>query len=70
MVTKSRFEGFTDGILVIIFTIMILEFKVPNSSHITAILKQFPYFISYSIGWLFLGKPGTTISISPAKFTE
>lgn len=56
MMTKSRLEGFTDGILVIIFTIMILEFKVPNSSNITAILKQFPYFISYSIGWLFLGE--------------
>ncbi|GAO99928.1 TMEM175 family protein [Fructobacillus ficulneus] len=52
----SRLEAFTDGVLVIIFTIMILEFKIPNSSHITAIFKQFPYFISYTIGWLFIGE--------------
>ncbi|MHA8111491.1 TMEM175 family protein [Lactobacillaceae bacterium Melli_B4] len=52
----SRLEGFTDGILVIIFTIMVLEFKVPDSSNIQAIFNQFPYFISYTIGWMFLGE--------------
>lgn len=52
----SRLESFTDGVLVIIFTIMILEFKIPNSTHITAIFQQFPYFISYTIGWLFIGE--------------
>jgi uncharacterized membrane protein len=53
---KSRLESFTDGILVIIFTIMVLEFQVPKSHDINAIFYQFPYFISYTIGWLFLGE--------------
>lgn len=53
---KARLESFTDGILVIIFTIMILEFQVPKSSNLIVIFEQLPYFISYTIGWLFLGE--------------
>lgn len=52
---KARLEAFTDAILAIIATIMILEFKVPKSLAFTAIFNQFPYLISYAIGYLFIG---------------
>ena len=52
---KSRVEAFTDAIIAIILTIMILEFKTPESSKLSAILPQVPYMISYAVGWLFIG---------------
>ncbi|GHP13636.1 membrane protein [Lentilactobacillus fungorum] len=52
---KSRVEAFTDAVLAIILTIMILEFKTPVSFSIWAIDNQLPYLISYAIGYLFIG---------------
>lgn len=52
---KERVEAFTDAVLAIILTIMILEFKTPESFAISAILDQVPYLISYAIGYLFIG---------------
>lgn len=52
---KSRFEAFTDAVIAIILTIMILEFKVPESFNFSAIIEQVPYLISYAIGYLFIG---------------
>ncbi|WP_125567912.1 TMEM175 family protein [Companilactobacillus insicii] len=52
---KSRVEAFTDAVIAIILTIMILEFKTPDSAKLSAILPQVPYMISYAVGWLFIG---------------
>lgn len=52
---KTRVEAFTDAVLAIILTIMILEFKTPESFELSAILDQIPYLISYAIGYLFIG---------------
>ncbi|WP_300559094.1 TMEM175 family protein [Companilactobacillus sp.] len=52
---KGRIEAFTDAIIAIVLTIMILEFKVPESTKLSAILPQLPYVISYMIGYLFIG---------------
>lgn len=52
---KARVEAFTDAVLAIILTIMILEFKTPDSFQLSAILDQIPYLISYAIGYLFIG---------------
>ncbi|MFD1418410.1 TMEM175 family protein [Companilactobacillus keshanensis] len=52
---KSRVEAFTDAVIAIILTIMILEFKTPESAKLSAILSQVPYMISYAVGWLFIG---------------
>lgn len=52
---KGRVEAFTDAVLAIILTIMILEFKTPESFAISAVLDQVPYLISYAIGYLFIG---------------
>ena len=42
---KTRVEAFTDAVLAIILTIMILEFKTPESFELSAILDQIPYLI-------------------------
>ncbi len=52
---KGRLEAFTDAVLAIILTIMILEFKVPESFQLSAMVDQLPYLISYAIGYLFIG---------------
>lgn len=52
---KGRVEAFTDAVIAIILTIMILEFKVPESLNFSAIVEQVPYLISYAIGYLFIG---------------
>lgn len=52
---KGRVEAFTDAVIAIILTIMILEFKVPESLEFSAIVEQVPYLISYAIGYLFIG---------------
>lgn len=52
---KSRVEAFTDAVIAIILTIMILEFKTPESAKLSAILPQVPYLISYAVGYLFIG---------------
>ncbi|WP_129044767.1 TMEM175 family protein [Companilactobacillus metriopterae] len=52
---KSRVEAFTDAVLAIILTIMVLEIKIPESTHLSAILEELPYILSYAVGWLFIG---------------
>ncbi|WP_099974564.1 TMEM175 family protein [Lactobacillus terrae] len=52
---KSRVEAFTDAVLAIILTIMVLEIKIPESTHLSAILEEVPYILSYAVGWLFIG---------------
>lgn len=52
---KSRVEAFTDAVIAIILTIMILEFKTPDSAKLSAIVSQVPYMVSYAVGWLFIG---------------
>jgi len=48
-------EAFTDAVLAIILTIMILEFKTPESLKLSALASQIPYLISYAVGYLFIG---------------
>lgn len=52
---KSRVEAFTDAVLAIILTIMVLELKVPDSSQLSAILSELPYLFSYTVGYLLIG---------------
>ncbi len=52
---KTRVEAFTDAVLAIILTIMILEFKTPSSEQLGRILNQWPYLVSYAVGYLFIG---------------
>lgn len=54
--TKGRLEAFSDGVLAIIITIMVLEFKVPeNSSDFSALVPMLPKLISYILSFAFVG---------------
>ena len=52
---KSRLEAFSDGVLAIIITIMVLEFKTPHTADWPAIRELFPNFLSYALSFVFIG---------------
>lgn len=52
--TKSRLEAFSDGVLAIVITIMVLELKVPHEATFEALLKLWPIFLSYLLSFLFV----------------
>ncbi len=51
---KTRLETFSDGVIAIIITIMVLELKVPDESIITAWRELAPKFISYVLSFLLI----------------
>lgn len=53
--SKSRLEAFSDGVLAIIITIMVLELKVPHETTIHALLSVAPVFFSYVISFVYVG---------------
>jgi len=53
--TKSRLEAFSDGVIAIIITIMVLELKVPHESSWTALGQIWPVAISYLVSFVSLG---------------
>jgi uncharacterized membrane protein len=52
---KNRIEAFTDGVVAIIITIMVLQFKVPKNPTIDSYLEMWPVFLSYAVSFLFVG---------------
>jgi len=54
-VTKSRLEAFSDGVIAIIITIMVLELKVPHVATWQALVPIAPVFLSYLLSFVFLG---------------
>ncbi|MGE0529093.1 MAG: TMEM175 family protein, partial [Bdellovibrionales bacterium] len=52
--TKGRLEAFSDGVLAIIITIMVLEMKVPLGSDFSALHPLWPVFLSYVLSYLYL----------------
>lgn len=52
---KSRLEAFSDGVLAIIITIMVLEMKVPHGENLGALLPLLPVFLSYVLSFVYLG---------------
>jgi len=53
--TKSRLEAFSDGVIAIIITIMVLELKVPHGAELTDLAPLVPVFLSYILSFVFLG---------------
>ncbi len=53
--TKSRMEAFSDGVLAIIITIMVLEMKVPHGTELSTLVPLIPVFLSYVLSFIFLG---------------
>lgn len=52
---KNRLEAFSDGVLAIIITIMVLELKVPHGSSISALAPLLPSFWSYVLSFVYVG---------------
>jgi uncharacterized membrane protein len=53
--SKGRLEAFSDGVLAIIITIMVLELTVPHEADVAALLPLAPVFLSYALSFVFLG---------------
>jgi uncharacterized membrane protein len=52
--TKNRLEAFSDGVLAIIITIMVLELKVPHGSELYALQPLLPVFLSYILSFIYV----------------
>lgn len=52
---KSRLEAFSDGVIAIILTIMVLEMKVPEGENFDALRPLFPVFLSYLLSFVYVG---------------
>ncbi|PSL46356.1 putative membrane protein [Chitinophaga niastensis] len=52
---KGRLEAFSDGVIAIIITIMVLEMKVPHSDSIQSLIPLVPVFISYILSFIYVG---------------
>jgi uncharacterized membrane protein len=51
----NRLEAFSDGVLAIIITIMVLELKVPHSPQLRALLPLLPIFVTYVLSFIYVG---------------
>jgi uncharacterized membrane protein len=51
---KGRLEAFSDGVMAIIITIMVLELKVPHGADLAALRPLLPIFLSYLMSFVFL----------------
>ena len=49
---KNRLEGFSDGVVAIIITIMVLELKVPHDTTLDGLLRLTPVFLSYVLSFV------------------
>ena len=52
---KGRIEAFSDGVIAIIITIMVLELRVPHAADLAALVALWPIFLSYVLSFVFLG---------------
>jgi len=51
---KNRLEAFSDGVIAIIITIMVLEFKIPKGNTLQDLLPLLPTFFSYALSFLYV----------------
>ncbi len=52
---KGRMEAFSDGVLAIIITIMVLEIKVPHGNHFNDLIPLIPILLSYILSFIYIG---------------
>jgi len=53
--SKGRMEAFSDGVIAIIITIMVLELRPPTGTDIASLTPLLPAFLSYALSFVFLG---------------
>ncbi len=52
---SNRLEAFSDGVLAIIITIMVLELKVPHGTELSDLAPMLPVFLSYVLSFIYVG---------------
>jgi uncharacterized membrane protein len=52
---KTRLEAFSDGVIAIIITIMVLELRVPHGEDLHALVPLLPIFLSYVLSFVYVG---------------
>src|ERR1041384_2887671 len=52
---KGRLEAFSDGVIAVIITIMVLEMKVPHGADLAALRSVWPVFLSYVLSFVYVG---------------
>jgi uncharacterized membrane protein len=55
VVSKGRLEAFSDGVIAILITIMVLELRVPHGTDLAALVPVLPVFLSYVLSFVLLG---------------
>ena len=53
--SKGRLEAFSDGVIAILITIMVLELRIPHGAELAALGPLWPKFTSYAVSFAFLG---------------
>jgi uncharacterized membrane protein len=52
---KGRLEAFSDGVIAVIITIMVLEMKVPHGTELEALSPMWPVFLAYVLSYVYTG---------------
>lgn len=52
---KTRLEAFSDGVIAIIITIMVLELKIPEGNQLSDFLHELPHFAGYVLSFIYVG---------------
>lgn len=52
---KTRLEAFSDAVIAIIMTIMVLELKIPHADTLASLAPLLPVFLSYILSFIYLG---------------
>jgi uncharacterized membrane protein len=52
---KNRLEAFSDGVIAVLITIMVLEMKVPHGTGLAALAPLWPVFLSYVLSFVYIG---------------
>ena len=52
---KGRMEAFSDGVIAVIITIMVLEMKPPHGVELSALVPVWPVFVSYVLSFIYVG---------------
>src|SRR5258706_7559017 len=52
---KARLEAFSDGVIAVIITIMVLEMKVPHGTDLASLVPVVPVFLTYALSFVFIG---------------
>ena len=55
VIPKNRLEAFSDGVIAILITIMVLELKAPHEASLSALRPLLPTLLSYLLSFIYLG---------------